>query len=306
MMFSAIFFSLGCRTIRIIRILNNDIINIKLIKWFLLCCLMWFVLNNIFIVFRLSKMKLKYKIADIVYGINSACFPIVQERKEFEVFLCNGDSDEYPTVEINLTSEPINIPDDAEIMFDCGDWAMLKTNDGVRYLKFYGNKELGNSWIAEMPNSSFDIVNIHYPEQMLVDGVLASPIRYPLGREIAMYRGLSLGGIMMHGGAASYNGKAVLYTGPSESGKSTMSRCLRDSKYDFKMMSDERPVISLIDGVYHACGTPWPSSECVVGDYTAPLKSIMFLVQFPENKLVPITRKDAFERIMKMICIPLN
>lgn len=249
-------------------------------------------------------MKIRYKIADIVYSINSASFPTIQERKEFDVFLYNGDTCEHQTVEIKLTNELIYIPEDAETMFDCGDWAMLKTKEGVRYLKFYGNSNLGNSWVAEMPSSSFDVVNIYYPEQMLVDGVLPSPIRYPLGREIAMYRGLSLGGIMMHGGAASYNGNAVLYTGPSESGKSTMSRCLRDSKYDFKMMSDERPIISLIDGVYHACGTPWPSSECVVGDYIAPLKSIMFLVQSPENKLVPIARKDAFEKIMKMICIP--
>ena len=246
-----------------------------------------------------------YKIADIIYNINSSDFSIRQGRKEFDVFEYAGATSYYPPIDINLTNSPIEIPENAETLFDCGDWAMLITPEDVRYLKFYGNKDTGNFWVAEMPNSSFEVVNIYYPpETFSSDGSLENPIRYPLGREIAMYRGLSLGGIMIHGGAASYKGKAVLYTGPSESGKSTMSRCLRDSKYDFAMMSDERPVISLIDGVYHACGTPWPSSENIVGDYTDPLKSIMFLVQSPENRLVPISRKVAFERIMKMICIP--
>jgi hypothetical protein len=248
--------------------------------------------------------NLRYKIADIIYNIHSPDLPVRQGRKEFDVFEYGGATSHYPSIDINLTKTPIEIPKNAEILFDCGDWAMLATEDGVRYLQFYGNKELGNFWIAEMPSSSSDVVNIYYPDTLLNDGVLESPIRYPLGREIAMYRGLSLGGIMLHGGAVSYNDNAVLYTGPSESGKSTMSRCLRDSKYNFSMMSDERPIISLIDGKYHACGTPWPSSENIVGDYTAPLKSIMFLVQSPENRLVPISRKVAFERIMKMICIP--
>jgi hypothetical protein len=249
--------------------------------------------------------NLRYKIADIIYSVNSPDFSIRQCRNDFDVFEYVGAINHYPSIDINLTKTPIEIPENAEVLFDCGDWAMLATEEGVRYLHFYGNKKLGNFWIAEMPNSSFEVVNIYYPPNTLSDdGILESPIRYPLGREIAMYRGLSQGGIMMHGGAASYKGQAVLYTGPSESGKSTMSRCLRDSKYDFSMMSDERPIISLIDGKYHACGTPWPSSEHIVGDYTAPLKSIMFLVQSPENRLVPISRKVAFERIMKMICIP--
>ena len=117
--------------------------------------------------------------------------------------------------------------------------------------------------------------------------------------------------MLLHSASVSYKGNAVLFSAPSETGKSTHTGLWK--KYysdDVSLFNDDTPVIRKTDDSFVAYGTPWSGKTEINLNIKAPLRGIVFLKQAPENtirRLSPIeaainllnqTRKPAFETLM--------
>ena len=131
-----------------------------------------------------------------------------------------------------------------------------------------------------------------------------------LGEAIAFCQTIR-GNTLLHSAAASYKGRAILFSAPSETGKSTHTSLWK--KYypdDVVLFNDDTPIITEIDNNFHACGTPWSGKTEINENKIFPLKAIVFLKQGKENsirslstveavvKLLNETKKPVFEHLM--------
>ncbi len=117
---------------------------------------------------------------------------------------------------------------------------------------------------------------------------------------------------VLHSAAIAYRGRAVLFSAPSETGKSTHTRLWKQFySDDVILFNDDTPIIrSEAHGLY-AYGTPWSGKTEINENICAPLHGIVFLKQAKENairrvhtieaavQLVNETRKPVFASLME-------
>lgn len=98
-------------------------------------------------------------------------------------------------------------------------------------------------------------------------------------------------GFLIHGSAISYHSAAYLFCAPSGTGKSTHARMWRLAfGSEVGMINDDKPVIRLINGEFHACGTPWSGKHDLDSNICVPLKGICLLRRSAVNS---VKRLDA-------------
>lgn len=89
---------------------------------------------------------------------------------------------------------------------------------------------------------------------------------------------LDYDGFLMHGSALAVDGKAYLFLAPSGTGKSTHARLWRETLGErVTMINDDKPLIRKIDGIFHACGTPWSGKHDLDTNIALPLKGLVLL-----------------------------
>lgn len=107
------------------------------------------------------------------------------------------------------------------------------------------------------------------------------------------------GGFLLHSAGAIRNGRAFLFSGVSGAGKTTISRL---APPDVTLLTDEVSYIRRVDGCYLACGTPFAGELARVGENcSAPIDSLFFLKQGPENKIETMSKPEIVRRLMRNI-----
>jgi hypothetical protein len=107
------------------------------------------------------------------------------------------------------------------------------------------------------------------------------------------------GGFLLHSAGAIRNRRAFLFSGVSGAGKTTISRL---APPDVTLLTDEVSYIRRVDAGYRACGTPFAGELARVGENcSAPIGSLFFLAQGPENKIEPMAKTEAVRRLMRHI-----
>lgn len=116
------------------------------------------------------------------------------------------------------------------------------------------------------------------------------------------------GGLLLHASTCVRDGVAYLFMGHSGAGKSTISE-LAESVGAF-ILSDDRTIITMEDGVPTAWGTPWHGSFARTASGSAPIHSISLLVQDREDRLerIPAQRalKETFVRLIQPRITPAD
>lgn len=116
---------------------------------------------------------------------------------------------------------------------------------------------------------------------------------------------------VLHSAAVAYQGQAVLFSAPSETGKSTHAGLWKQFYGDdVTLFNDDTPVVRECDGSLFACGSPWSGKTEINENREYPLKGIVFLKQAQTNtirklstveaavRLLNETRKPVFEALM--------
>jgi len=107
------------------------------------------------------------------------------------------------------------------------------------------------------------------------------------------------GGFLLHSAGAIRNGRAFLFSGVSGAGKTTISRL---APPDVTLLTDEVSYIRRVDAGYRACGTPFAGELARAGENSsAPIGSLFFLAQGPENGIEPMAKAEAVRRLMRNI-----
>lgn len=108
--------------------------------------------------------------------------------------------------------------------------------------------------------------------------------------------------LILHCAYMEYQGKGILFSAPSEIGKSTQAS-LWEKYRGSRTINGDRALLRKIKGKWTACG--WPvcgSSEiCSLGD--TPIYAIVMLKQGEKNQAVPLSPFQAFAQLYPQITI---
>jgi hypothetical protein len=101
----------------------------------------------------------------------------------------------------------------------------------------------------------------------------------------AFYLRLSFAGtLLLHASAVEYEGKAVIFTAPSGTGKTTQAE-LWEKYAGAKILNGDKVFLRLRDGKVMAWGSPWSGSSPYRVNACAESAAIVVLSQAPVNQL---------------------
>lgn len=104
------------------------------------------------------------------------------------------------------------------------------------------------------------------------------------------------GGFLLHSASAIRNGKAFLFAGVSEAGKTTISRL---APRDATLLTDEISYVRRRDGEYVAFGTPFTGELAKLGEnVSAPISTLYLLAKGNENRIDPLTPTEAVRGLL--------
>jgi len=107
------------------------------------------------------------------------------------------------------------------------------------------------------------------------------------------------GGFLLHASSGVRNGKAFLFSGLSEAGKTTMARL---APPDVALLTDEASYVRKVGDEYLAYGTPFAGELGEPGkNISAPIAALYLLAKSAENRIEPIETSMALRRIMRNI-----
>lgn len=107
------------------------------------------------------------------------------------------------------------------------------------------------------------------------------------------------GGFLLHAASAIRNGRAFLFSGVSEAGKTTISRL---APPDVALLSDEISYVRPGADGYRAFGTPFAGELGVPGEnIAAPITALYFLAKGREHRIRPLSTATAAQRLLRNI-----
>lgn len=110
------------------------------------------------------------------------------------------------------------------------------------------------------------------------------------------------GGFVFHSSYIEYEGKAVLFTAPSETGKSTQAdlwHALRGAR----IVNGDRSVIRVEKEMVCAAGLPFAGSSQYCENRTLPLAAVVYLQQAPQTTIRRLKGVEAFRRIWEGVSV---
>jgi len=107
------------------------------------------------------------------------------------------------------------------------------------------------------------------------------------------------GGFLLHAASAIRRGRAVLFSGVSGAGKTTISRL---APREATLLTDEVSYVRRVREEYQACGTPFAGELARVGENcSAPISTLYLLAKGPENKVESVSAADAVGCLLRNI-----
>lgn len=106
---------------------------------------------------------------------------------------------------------------------------------------------------------------------------------------------LDYNGFCLHSSAVALDNKAVLFSAPCGTGKSTHTGLWRKYFGEDKaiIINDDKPAIRLMGDTFYVYGTPWSGKSDLNTNVKVPLQTIVFLEQASENCIERMSNKDA-------------
>lgn len=108
--------------------------------------------------------------------------------------------------------------------------------------------------------------------------------------------------LILHSAYINYHGKAVLFSAPSETGKSTQANLWEKYRGTYTVNGDRSLLIREPDGWY-AYGWPICGSSGICRNEIYPVQAIVMLKQAKENKAFPLKGIQALREVMGQITI---
>lgn len=132
--------------------------------------------------------------------------------------------------------------------------------------------------------------------------VLASPYNRMIGEKTVLtafcaeHLLAQAGGFLLHCAFVKYQNRGILFTAPSETGKSTQAELWRKYR-GARIVNGDRCGVKICDGAPWACGVPFAGSSEYCENESVPIAAVVYLSQAPETSIRRLRGYAAFSRI---------
>ena len=155
------------------------------------------------------------------------------------------------------------------------DFSVVPTESDYEYIKGY---------IPEETDEEIELVTILY---LLADRI----IRFD--------------SYIMHGAALCIDGKGVIFSAPSGTGKTTQMRLWQKAFGERVLpVNGDKPIISRGSDEVLVSGSPFCGKEGYSSNITVPLKAICFIERAAENSIVRLKADEILKRIFHQLFVP--
>ena len=111
--------------------------------------------------------------------------------------------------------------------------------------------------------------------------------------------------ILVHGSSLAVDGRGVLFTAKSGTGKSTHTRLWRQEFGErVRMVNDAKPFLYVGPDGVTVYGTPWRGKHGLGENISAPLEAVYFLNRGEENRVEAISSRDVFPLLLQQTYTP--
>ncbi len=114
---------------------------------------------------------------------------------------------------------------------------------------------------------------------------------------------LDFNGFLLHSSAVEYDGRAIAFSAPSGTGKSTHSSYWRN-ELGAKIINDDKPAIRFIEGLPCVCGTPFSGKQALSRNVCVPLYAIVFLSRGSNTVVRRLSAEEALYRLLSQTLRP--
>lgn len=106
--------------------------------------------------------------------------------------------------------------------------------------------------------------------------------------------------VLFHCSALEMDGRAYLFTAPSGTGKSTHAALWRKVFGSrVRMINDDKPLLRKgPDGSWRVFGTPYGGKNNLQANISQKIEGIVLLEQAKENRITPVTPREAYPRLL--------
>lgn len=114
---------------------------------------------------------------------------------------------------------------------------------------------------------------------------------------------IAWGGMILHTAFLCHKGEAILFSGPSEVGKSTQAGLWEKYREDSRTINGDRCLLRKENGVWYACGWPICGSSGICNNEKYPVKAIVMLRQAKENRCERLSGVRAFGEVFAQLTV---
>lgn len=204
-----------------------------------------------------------------------------------------GDQPAY-TYTIDLADELPRVT--GEVLAQREDLLALQTEFGeCRYIGVRGWPEPYACYVETAPDAACVTLAAHRTSGLNIDPVFVSLLA--LERRL-----LERDGLILHCAYTQYKGHGILFSAPSETGKTTQANLWKRYR-GAEIINGDRALLQKIGGVWHARG--WPvcgsSKTCFVRD--VPIQAVVMLSQAAEDRAWRLSPGQAFAQVYRQITV---
>ena len=174
--------------------------------------------------------------------------------------------------------------------------ALRVFDDGVRYIGSVA-EDWENAYAQVIPNGRHHRVLLK--ENMFPDQLGAKTVLNCIGAEHLVAQNH---GFVFHSSYIEVGGKAILFTAPSGTGKSTQADLWQRHR-GARILNGDRSAVRFVDGQALACGIPFAGSSQICENVTLPLGAIVYLKQAPQNTIRRLRGAEAFRRVWEGVSV---
>ena len=205
-----------------------------------------------------------------------------------DAFVCTRE-----TVDLDCRAEIVDVltPTCGELLYQEPSFRVFRTPEGlVRYLgRNCGAPDSAYMRIARQDKT----LHVQYRRDLLPEGITQRLLLDGLEAEHLLSRHR---GFLLHASWIEYKGEAILFTAPSETGKSTQAE-LWCRYQGAELINGDRAAVRIFDDGIKVCGVPFSGSSPVRKNKTMRLRAIVYLTQAPENTISRLKGRGAFQRV---------
>ena len=111
--------------------------------------------------------------------------------------------------------------------------------------------------------------------------------------------------VLFHGSSLAVDGRGVLFTAKSGTGKSTHTRFWREEFGGrVRMVNDDKPFLHIGQDAVTVYGTPWRGKHSLGENISAPLEAIYFVNRGVDNRVEPMTPRELYPLLLQQTYTP--